>query len=184
MPSQESSTIRVVASASFWPNFWGSKDSIKYQLIEIYRHAAERLHREQQQRREAGCGACSESQPAEVVLESVPGKFLLDYEGEEACARRHEQTSQTPLQFPEQEFADIESVVTWYADFSRGYGEYGRLLYSQCEGECSPQYRLRLREEKGELLVRTEVVCGPARDREENSYTLSASIELNCAVSE
>lgn len=181
-PSQEMSVIRVVASAAFWPNFWNSKDSIKHQMVEIYERAVEAVRLERERKQKSRCRDCSENQISEVILESAPGKFLSAYEGQAACLKQYELTRKTPLQFPEQEFPDMESVVSWFADFSRGYGEHGRLLYSQCDGECSPQYRLSVREDKSRLLVSTEVICGPARDRGDNSYLLSAATKkLSCA---
>ena len=58
----------------------------------------------------------------------------------------------------------------------------GEDLYERCPGMCTPRYTYVIRDagDDSGLVVDTEVVCGHARDRGDNSYSLEYALRWTC----
>ena len=90
-------------------------------------------------------------------------------------------TTKNPIEYRKTNFASIEAINTWFSDFSQGKGKDGENLYQRCDGLCSPQYTTIIEEkERGSYDVHAQVVCGPARDKNDNNYNLELFLRWTC----
>ena len=89
-------------------------------------------------------------------------------------------TSKAPLAFPEQRFGSPEQISSWFGDFSQGKGEEGKALYRQCDGSCSPSYTTSITKKDDAFVLLAKVVCGHARDKEDNLYELGYAYRWRC----
>ena len=124
---------------------------------------------------------CSGALEARVVYSVEPTVFLPESEQQAMCLTLEEETTASPLQFPDQSFDSIEKLNKWIMEFSQGRGDAGKDLYKRCGGNCSPRYRFHISKMDEELTLSTEVLCGFARDKKSDQYLISTAVLWRCA---
>jgi hypothetical protein len=124
---------------------------------------------------------CKPSDTRYVVFRSIPRKFLDAYRGADECSRMLQQTTENPFRWEGKEFTSVDAFQEWFSDFSRGKGTEGKELYQRCSGLCSPQYMATLEIlDGGGIRADVEVICGPARDKSDNTYRLFYGYLATC----
>jgi hypothetical protein len=163
---------------------------IMYNLAEhpkSIRAVAARLLTEALDAREAGGGetcaaGCTAGKRPEIVYRVAPRAFLPEPTQQPRCLTLERATRARPLAFPDQEFETVEELNAFVMEFSQGRGALGKQLYAQCDGNCSPRYTFRIAPGDGRLKVETRVICGLARDRNSEDYSISTAMLQRCAV--
>ncbi len=115
-----------------------------------------------------------------VVFKSVPNEFLSHYDESEKCGKLQEETEKNPLSYNNKDFPTLQSLEDWFGDFTRGKGADGKDLYERCSGKCSPQYECIISRNDDKFLLDAQVLCGQARDKNDNKYVLSYSYRWIC----
>jgi hypothetical protein len=115
-----------------------------------------------------------------VVFRVAPSHFLPLPKQQALCTQLASETSVRPLKYADRSFTDVEAFDSWLAAFSQGQGEDGKLLYTQCGGNCDPSFTFVINHGERDMQVATEVYCGYARDRSVNLYTLSTTLRGAC----
>ena len=113
-------------------------------------------------------------------FESKPTKYLTDYDEAGICAEKLKATTQKPLHFDKVTFDSVDEVVDWFSDISQGSGDLGEKLYEQCPGDCSPSYQLEISKVGGKLQVEAHIICGHARDKDDDTYQVSLKESRKC----
>lgn len=167
-----------LASASFFPNARNSKGSIRYESAALLKMADEGL-KKLDKPNDLCSSNCQLDQHPEIVFKSIPNKFLMNYSGEDQCNSLLKKTTDNPLLF-NAHLSSLDQVDNWFADFSQGKGSDGQKLYDECPGSCSPQYSLIIGDESGNIILKADVICGPARDKHDDKYVLSYSYRWYC----
>lgn len=123
---------------------------------------------------------CRVSPTPKLIFRSVPNKFQSDYSDAKKCEAYFKQTKVRPLTYTRTLEPEVDELADWIGDFSQGEGDEGEEMYDDCDGSCSPQffYDILLRQEM--LEVTADVVCGPARDKDDNTYTIEYSFIWLC----
>ncbi|MCB0323402.1 MAG: hypothetical protein KDD69_07500 [Bdellovibrionales bacterium] len=121
---------------------------------------------------EACTVSCNASETPAVLLTIEPSVYLSEYSDKALCEKYLQTTTAAPIVFPGRTFASVSQLQDWFWELSTGKGEDGEALYRRCTGSCSPRYRTEVRPKESGYSVTTEVVCGPARDKDDNTYTL------------
>lgn len=130
-----------------------------------------------------GCdAACARRSESQIVYRVAPTAYLADEQQLEVCRQFENQTATHPLTFNQREFRSVDEMNEWIMAFSQGRGEDGRLLYELCSSNCSPRYTFLIAEQHAGYAVRTEVLCGLARDRSNDLYRVSTAVRHTCAV--
>lgn len=131
----------------------------------------------------AACAAgCTPAPAPEVVYRVAPIMFLPTAQQQPLCATLERETQASPLTFPSKEFQSVEDLNAWIMEFSQGRGADGERLYAQCGGNCSPRYTFLIARGKQGLKVDAAVVCGLARDRASDDYSVSTALRNRCEV--
>lgn len=171
-----------VATASFFANFWGSKGSVSYELKKIFDSADKQLNRLEQP--DNLCSAeCDLPKHPSMYFSSVPLKVLENYSDHAHCEKHFKKTSTTPIHYYRSDFRDVGQLMDWIEDLARGSGREGRDLYSKCDKSCSPRYFYRItkqRSENANYRVSVNIICGHARDKDDNNYRLKHSFRWLC----
>ncbi|MGD9603759.1 MAG: hypothetical protein AB7V59_18270 [Gammaproteobacteria bacterium] len=129
------------------------------------------------------CAAgCAPARNPQIVYRVAPVSFLPESQQQALCLTLERDTGKHPFAFPSQSFKTVEELNEWVMEFSQGRGEEGRRLYEQCGGNCSPRYTFLIAPAKGGLQLDTSVVCGLARDRASDEYSVSTAIRSRCEV--
>lgn len=119
-----------------------------------------------------------------IAFSSVPAKFKTDYGEKADCEAMLEKTTKEPIVYADRQFADLEQLSEWFAELSQGKGDDGKDLYRRCPGSCSPQYRSVISvPEAGSgapYRITASIVCGHARDKDDNKYQLGAALRWGC----
>ena len=110
----------------------------------------------------------------------VPSKFLSGYADSQKCEELLKQTSSRPLRFGPRRARSEKELTAWLSDVSRGNGQDGALLYEKCSGKCSPRYFMDVAQDGDGLVANLDVVCGPARDKTDNTYAVSSGYRWAC----
>ena len=130
-----------------------------------------------------GCAPnCAPAERAEVVYRVTPTDFLAPEEQHAVCLEFETETKDNPLRFASRAFETVDALNDWIMDFSQGLGEDGELLYKQCSSNCSPRYTFLIVEQRTGFEVKTEVLCGLARDKSDNRYRISTALRRRCVV--
>src|SRR5690606_11226003 len=103
-----------------------------------------------------------------LLFTSVPSGVLTAYDDFSYCENRLLETSREPLRYRVLLPQQLKSLEEWIGGFSQGKGREGQDLYDQCDRDCSPRYRYRISVLGSQLEVQAEVICGHARDRNQN----------------
>lgn len=120
------------------------------------------------------------AQAPTVVFRVAPTTYLPLPRQQSLCTQLATETSARPLKYADRSFANVEDFDAWLMAFSQGQGEDGKLLYTQCGGNCDPSFTFVIAHGEREMKVATEVYCGYARDRKINLYTLSTTLRGSC----
>ncbi|MEN9846298.1 MAG: hypothetical protein RIS36_1445 [Pseudomonadota bacterium] len=179
-PSQQDTFIQAtVASAGFFDNLRNSDDSIRYQMDHLLSLSESRAHELRQHMSPCRSPSCG-SPVIAVVFTSTPNLTLPEYEDFPSCQKLLEATRQQPIVYKDREFNTQEEAKEWYNDLTQGDGTDGENLYDRCPGQCSPSYSSVIYRARGKFLVTTSIICGHARDRDDNQYRLSSSLRWIC----
>lgn len=168
----------TLASAGFFANLRRADNSISFlmdQLISESEVKARELATS-----EARCSRSCTNALTAVVFTSTPNQTLPDHADAAMCARLFQSTQQTPIEYRNRTFDSQEDAEEWYNDLTQGDGSDGEDLYARCPGACSPAYSSVTYQINGKFTVSTSVVCGHARDKEDNQYRLTASVRWIC----
>lgn len=117
-----------------------------------------------------------------VVFRVAPSAYLPLPKQQALCTQLATETGARPLKYADRSFSKVEDFDAWLLAFSQGQGEDGKLLYTQCGGNCDPSFTFVIQHGDHDMKVATEVYCGYARDRKINLYTLSTTLRGACAV--
>ena len=123
---------------------------------------------------------CSDNVKAEIVYEVQPTAFLPKEKQNQVCLDFEESTKSDPMQFGPKTFPSVEDLHTWINDFTRGKGDDGKKLYDTCSSNCSPRYTFFIEKNGEKLTVTSDVLCGLARDKDEEFYQVSTKIRQTC----
>lgn len=169
----------TVATASMLDNVRNKKGSLRYETNAILAHAENK--KQTLKAPENFCPEqCKLGEKAHFVFSSVPRKFLQNYSDSSKCAALFERTKKEPFVYADRTFNSLDDFSAWYNDFSQGKGNDGKDLYRRCDGSCSPQYESWLKREGDKYVVTSKVICGPARDKKDNTYQLTSSFRWVC----
>ena len=166
------------ATASFFANEGNKPGSIRYESAAILEKADNGLSSAQKPADLCPAGCTLPDKPV-IVFRAIPQKFLTKYSDYNMCQKLLEQTEKTPFEY-NKEFSSMSGVESWFSDFSRGKGTDGQNMYEKCSGQCSPQYEFFIVDTNGKLALDADVVCGHARDKDNNMYDISYSYEWVC----
>jgi hypothetical protein len=168
----------TLASAGFFANLRKASNSISYlmdQLItESESRASELSHRESACKR-----SCTDAVLA-VVFSSSPHMTMPDYDESSTCQQLYTSTQKSPITYSGRSFDSQEEAEEWYDDLTQGDGNDGEDLYARCPGKCSPSYSSVSYKRAGKFIVSTSIICGHARDKDDNQYRLSAALRWIC----
>ncbi|HMO16522.1 MAG TPA: hypothetical protein PKA63_01840 [Oligoflexia bacterium] len=152
---------RSKATASTWANLRNNEGSLKYETEKLLQK-----------------GLPEDISEVEIHLISVPNKFLSDYGDETYCNKMLEETQNNPIIYSGRKFNTVDNLQKWIGELSQGEGADGKDLYKKCDKSCSPQYKYKItRINDSGFSVDAEIICGPARDKNDNMYELV----MNCA---
>lgn len=127
-------------------------------------------------------GNCKDRVRSEVVYRVSPTAFLDPAEQHDVCRQFETETTVHPMEFDARSFASVAELNDWIMAFSQGRGDDGRLLYERCSSNCSPRYTFLIAEQNSGYAVRTQVLCGLARDKANDQYRISTALRRSCAV--
>jgi hypothetical protein len=159
---------KTTATAAAWANLKKAEGSLRIESERLLSSAAKIL------------SLSTTAKSPTLIFESKPKKFLSDYSDRADCEAKFKQSKAKPYTFGSLTFQSVEEINTWFSSFSQGKGEEGIKLYQLCSGSCSPQYKLSLTKKGSAFAVATQVVCGPARDKNDNMYDLSLNEKFAC----
>ncbi len=154
----------ILASASTWDNLRNNENSLKFIISKLIKSATKG--------RDKGS----------FILFSRPNKVLTDYSDQQYCLDKKSKTTSSKLEFSSPTLEGDDALNAWIGDFSQGKGEAGNKLYDLCDKSCSPSYEYRIdfssstkKDKDGSLSygVKALVICGEARDKDDNQYILN-----------
>jgi len=171
---------RASATADSMANLRGTPGSLKAELSRLLNDAKDGATRATPPTGESCPQSCTVVGPPRVTVAVTPNKLLKNYKNAEKCAQHLTQTSHQPLRFGPRRFKSESELGQWIAEVSRGRGKDGALLYQKCNGKCSPRYFIDAAREGNGLEASMSVVCGPARDKDDNTYTVLSGYRWGC----
>ena len=172
---------RASATANSGANLRKAPESLRAQLARLLGNAREQVAGAEPPASKACSAGCrAVSRPAHIVVNVVPKKFLSDYADAEKCDDLLKQTSNHPFRFGPRRARSEKELTAWLSDMSRGNGKDGALLYEKCSGKCSPRYSMDVAPEGDGFVANLNVVCGPARDKADNTYAISIAYRWAC----
>lgn len=179
VPHSEIVPIRAtLASAGFFANLRGAEKSINSRMDTLLNEARDAAH--ELNIHENMCKHRCASPVVAVLFNSVPNQTLPSYDESPLCQRLFEETSKQPIRYAHRRFASEEKTKSWYHDLTQGDGDDGEDLYRRCPGKCSPSYSSEVYHDGSDFVVSTSIVCGHARDKDDDQYRLSAAIRWIC----
>jgi hypothetical protein len=172
---------RASATANSGANLRKSPESVTAQLSRLLGNAREQVADAKPPTRKACSASCrAVGQPAHIVVSVVPKKFLSDYADAHKCEELLKQTSSSPLRFGPHRARSETELTSWLSEVSRGNGKDGALLYDKCSGKCSPRYFMDVAPDGEGFVANLSVVCGPARDKEDNTFAIASAYRWAC----
>lgn len=179
-PSQQDVSIRsTLASAGFFDNLRNSDDSIRYQTDQLLSQSENKAEQLIQQKSPCGSSSCAAPIVA-VVFSSTPNITLAEYKDSPSCQKLLESTRQNPIVYGNRQFDTQDDAEEWYNDLTQGDGTDGEDLYNRCPGQCSPSYSSVIYRRGGKFIITTSIICGHARDKDDNQYRLTSSLRWMC----
>ncbi|MEY4669349.1 MAG: hypothetical protein RL518_2048 [Pseudomonadota bacterium] len=179
-PTLKDLSIRsTLASAGFFDNLRNSEDSIRYQMDQLL--SLSELKAVELSKSNSPCGSSCANPFVAVVFSSIPNMTLPEYEDSPSCEKLLTATQKEPIVYTDREFDTQDEAEEWYNDLTQGDGADGEDLYNRCPGQCSPSYSSIMYRKNGKVVVTTSIVCGHARDKDDNQYRLSSSLRWICS---
>ncbi len=179
IPPQQDILIRsTLASAGFFDNLRNSDDSIRHQMDQLLSQSETKASEIGGQK--SPCGPSCSNPVVAVVFSSTPNMTLPEYEDSPSCQKLLETTKQQPILYSNREFNTQDDAEEWYNDLTQGDGTDGEDLYNRCPGQCSPSYTSIIYRRNGKFLITTSIICGHARDKNDNQYRLTSSLRWMC----
>ena len=176
LPKKETS-----ATAKSLANILKSPGSVRAEVAGLLRSARDELA-EAKPPRDACSSPCRVAQPTRILLNIVPEKLLTTYSDFDKCDERLRQTSRQPLRFGPHRVRSVDELASWLSDVSQGRGHDGAVLYQECDGKCSPRYAAEVVPDGDGLIATLDVVCGHARDKDDNSYSVASAYRWACVL--
>lgn len=168
----------TLASAGFFANLSNSSSSINYRMDDLLDRA--KVAAAKVQKAENQCARSCGGAVVAVFFQSIPNKTLSEYDEASDCDRLLKATTANPIVYRQRAFPDEDEAKEWYNDLTQGDGADGEDLYQRCPGKCSPTYASEGYQKDGKFIVTTSIVCGHARDKDDNQYRLNASLRWVC----
>jgi hypothetical protein len=168
----------ALASAGFFANLRNARHSINYTTDELLTKARRIAQVATPEPR--GCKDPCTTPVVAIVFTSTPNLVLDSYDESTECQRYFEETRLNPIVYEKRAFDSEEEAKEWYHDLTRGSGEDGEDLYTRCPGMCSPAYSSVAYKQGEKFIVTATVVCGHARDKDDDQYKLTASVRWIC----
>jgi hypothetical protein len=169
----------TLASAGFFDNLRNSDDSIRFQMDELL--SKSEAHAIQEAQPPNPCAQSCVHAVVAVVFSSVPNLTLSAYDDSPTCQKLLEETTKEPIVYGKRTFETQEDADEWYNDLTQGDGTDGEDLYNRCPGNCSPSYSSLIYRINDKLVVTTSIICGHARDKDDNQYRLTSSLRWMCS---
>lgn len=167
-----------IATASSISNFRGAENSIRKKSGVMINDALSKVSTWDLE----PCPTACPHSGREVLFSSVPNVVLNNYDGAKECNALLAATSKDPITFEERTYKSAEELASWLSELGQGKGKDGERLYLLCPGDCSPKYYCHITADGDKLKVRTEVICGEARDKWENNYLLTSTMRASCTT--
>lgn len=167
-----------LASAGFFANLRNADHSIRSrtdQMLKDARSAAQTMSAQ-----EARCKRSCEAPVVAVLFNSTPHRYLVNHREASQCQALLESTTKTPIVYEKRRFPSDDEARGWYEDLTQGDGVDGEDLYRRCPGACSPAYSSLAYRDGSEFVVSTSIVCGHARDKDDDQYSLSTGLRWIC----
>lgn len=173
------------ATASTWSNMRNKPGSVVFETSKLFHEAKDKINATDKSINLCAAGGtkCKNARYPEMVFISTPKKFLDQYGERNKCENYLKETNNTPLTYTKTLPIEIDPLIQWIGDFSQGSGKEGSDLYEKCDGKCSPQYKYRITVQKEQLVIDARVICGHARDKDDNMYKLSYELVWPCGNS-
>lgn len=168
----------TLASAGFFANLRKASNSISYLMDQLITESESKASNIMQQ--ETSCKRSCTNSVVAVVFSSIPNMTLPDYEDSPTCQQLYESTQKDPIKYSGRTFDSQEDAEEWYDELTQGDGTDGEDLYAKCPGMCSPSYSSVSYKHGGKFIVSTSIVCGHARDKDDNQYRLTAALRWIC----
>ncbi len=175
--SQETPLRQQIASAGIMHNLAEHPKSIRAVAAKLLTDALDSPHPP------AACAVgCKPAKTPAVIYRVAPVAFLPAAKQQALCLSLEKDTQSHPLLFSPAEFKTVEKLNAWVMEFSQGRGDQGKKMYEQCGGNCSPRYTFLIAQGANGLKVDASVVCGLARDKSSDDYTVSTAVRDRCEV--
>lgn len=175
---QELPVRATLASAGFFANLRKADHSINVQMDSLLNEA--KAASIQVANGPKPCLEGCKGPVIAVLFESSPHTSLTDYDERSACQGLYEATRARPIVYRQRVFSTDREAKEWYKDLTQGDGPDGEDLYRRCPGRCSPSYSSTVYQNQGHVVVTTSIVCGHARDKDDNQYRLRAALRWVC----
>lgn len=176
--NQDLQVRATLASAGFFANLRNADHSVRSRMEQLLRESEESAARLTEV--EALCSRSCPQAVVAVVFQSTPHMTLSDYDDRDRCEDLFSRTRQQPIEFLNRTFDSQDEVEDWYKDLTRGDGDDGESLYDRCPGRCSPRYSSLIFKRGEKFVISTSVVCGHARDKDDDQYALRAAVRWIC----
>jgi hypothetical protein len=176
----------ITASASIWSNYRNKPGSINFESNAIFHSAKDQATSLVPPANFCPKG-CKQSRYAVMLFSTSPLKFRDNYSDSARCNVLYAESSKEPYVYKNTEITTIDGLNTWIGDLSQGNGEQGEDLYAKCDGSCSPRFEYTISKNENsdeKYTVQASIVCGPARDKDDNQYTLTAFFRWQCEKDE
>jgi len=169
----------TVAAANIALNLLRAPNSLRAKSVKLLEEAKNSLSKAKPTRIECANGCRASGSPS-IILVAVPNRFLTSYSDFKKCEDHLAETSLQPLRFGPHQADSTEELSDWLSEVSQGNGKDGALLYRECDGICSPRYSMEVVQQAGGLIATLTIVCGHARDKNDNTYTVSSRYRWTC----
>lgn len=174
----------TLATAGLFANYWKRPGSVAFESEAAFINAQNNIEPKLEKPKGDFCPrGCRVRDIAHMYFGSVPNAFKKRYRDLKHCEELLSTSSSAPFTYQLENIISLPQLTEWISDISQGDGSDGEDLYSKCDGSCSPQYHyLITKENSGDLHYRAEaqIVCGHARDRDENLYRIQYGFRWYC----
>ena len=168
-----------LATASLYANLRNKSGSISFETKQMLDRAEDNIQSAIKPQDLCPSNCKLPSEPL-VIFKSTPNKYLVDYDQSSKCNAMLVDTTKNPIAYNHRVFDSLKSLEDWFGDLLQGKGSDGKDLYNKCDGQCSPQYTCNISNNGNNFTLDAKVVCGPARDKDDNQYKISYSYRSVC----
>ena len=169
----------ILANANFFDNLRNREGSLRFESYALFIDAS-RMYKNLEKPVNLCPNYCKLPDTPHFLFSSIPNQYKSSYRDKEKCSKYLEETTINPLRYTKKLPRGIDPTNDWISEFSQGDGKEGEDLYSKCDGKCSPQYHYNIHLENDLLVTDAHVICGHARDKDDNQYKLSSYFVWQC----